>query len=205
VGLQYGGIFNFTAFKFKGLQWSGVNIAGELKGLQLGYINLTQRNHGCQIGFLNIAEEQAGFPIGLINLSDQGNVQWLNYSSSFCEFITGIRFISGRAVSSIELGGGVRDWDFAESFTIGFHYGYRYPWRKFGLSADLGYFHIISWQQEDKDEYFNSLALELRLVMDYQIISWLGITAGYGTSTTTYEEDAETEDKNLWFFGITLF
>lgn len=205
-GLQYGVIFNFTARQFKGLQWSGVNVAGQLEGLQLGYINLAQKNHGCQIGILNIAEEQAGFPIGLINLSDEGNVQWLNYVSSFSEFNTGVRFLSGRAVSSIELGGGVRDWDYDESAILGFHYGYRYPWQKFGLEAGFGYFHIFSWLNENDEEYYNNLALDFRIALDYQVISWLGVIGGYGSSTiTAYEENAEVEVRDLWFLGITLF
>jgi len=204
-GLQIGSIFNFTAKKMQGMQWGGVNIAGELRGLQMGYINLVQKNHGWQVGLLNIAEEQNGVPVGLVNLSDDGNVQWLNYTSNFSRFITGVRFLSGNAVSSIEIGGPEHDSEFDESGMIGFHYGYRIPWRNFGAEADFGYFHITN-KMEDSDDLIQALAVQIRLSVTCQITKWLGITTGVGkTARGVYEEDTEPVESNLYFAGITLF
>ncbi len=206
-GLQYGLIFNFTARKLKGVQWGSVNIAAELQGLQMGYINIAQKNYGCQVGLLNIAEEQEGFPVGLINLSDDGDVQWLNYSSSFCEFITGVRFLSGRALSSLEVGSSVRNSEYDQSLTAGFHYGYRVPWKRFGFAAGIGYFHVISWiDEEDEENLYNSLAVDFSFSFDFKINTWLGLTAGFGSFVeTAYEVDSEAEESDLWFLGITLF
>jgi len=204
-GIQFGTIFNFTAKELKGLQWGSVNVAGDLRGLQMGYINLVQKNHGWQIGLLNIAEEQNGTPVGLVNLSDDGNVQWLNYFSNFSEFITGIKFISGNAVSSIEIGGPEHDSGFDESIMTGFHYGYRFPWKKFGLEADLGYFHIVN-KMEDSEDLSTGFAVQVRLSVNYQINNWLGIFTGFGKNARgIYEEDSEAEESDLFFSGITLF
>lgn len=210
-GLQLGSTFNFVGKIMKGVQWSGVNVCAEMKGVQIGWINISQINHKWQVGILNLAEEQKGIPIGLINISDNGNIQWQNYISNFAGFVTAARFISNNFVSSVEMGIDNLKSEYDSSALFGFHYGYRLPIHKFGLEADLGFFHIENFDEDDNNDYPDNFALQLRFSTTFRINKWLEIYAGFGGSTMgeyVFEEDAEeqeTDDSFLYFSGINLF
>ena len=119
--------------------------------------------------------------------------------------MTGVRFLSGNAVSSIEIGGPELDSEFDESGMIGFHYGYRIPWKNCGIETDLGYYHIYR-RMDDSDDLTQGLAVQIRFSVTYKINKWLGILTGVGkTVSATYEENTRAERSNLYFAGITLF
>jgi len=205
-GVQIGSTFNFTGKRMHGLQWSGVNVAGELDGCQIGYINITQKNEGCQIGIINIAEEQKGIPLGLVNLSDDGKVRWQNYISNFAGFVTAIRFESNNFISSLEAGGPNREIDIDESVMLGFHYGYRIPYKQFAIEADAGYFHVLYEPENIEDDIPNSLAVQLRLSAYFRINEWLEVFGGTGvTAMGDYENQQKAKNSLLYFAGINLF
>ncbi|MCK5347363.1 MAG: hypothetical protein KAR20_28330, partial [Candidatus Heimdallarchaeota archaeon] len=211
TGVQLGSAFNFVAKKMKGLQWAGVNVCGESLGCQIGYSNISQINHGWQIGLMNIAEEQNGIPVGLINISDYGNVSWQNYISNFGGFITAVRFESNNFVSSLEMGGPNLESDIDESAMFGFHYGYRIPWKRFGVETDIGYFHVIYEPEIEESDIPNSFAVQLRLSASYKVTDWLSIFGGVGrTSMADYPKEIRDKVENienrfLYFAGINLF
>jgi len=212
-GAQFGTTFNFVARKMVGLQTASLNVCAELKGVQLGIGNITQINRGWQIGFMNLAEQQEGVPIGLINISDDGNICWQNYISNFAGFVTAIRFESNNFVSSLEMGAPNLESEIEESVLLGFHYGYRIPWRRLGFETDLGFFHVIYEPDNGKSDIPNSFALQLRFSASLRITNYLSVFTGIGGTTMAEypdldDEDAETvttEDRLLYFFGLNLF
>ena len=205
-GAQLGSTFNFTGKKMNGLQWSGVNVSGEMDGCQIGYINISQRNEGCQIGIINIGEEQNGIPVGLVNLSDDGEVRWQNYISNFAGFITAIKFESNNFVSTLEVGGPNQEIDIDESVMIGFHYGYRIPGKWCNIEVDAGYFHVLYEPENEDKDIPNSLAVQLRLSGNVRLSDWLELFGGIGITTMgDYENEQEARNRLLYFAGINLF
>jgi len=213
-GAQFGTSFNFVARKMSGLQTASLNVCAELSGVQLGIGNITQINNGWQIGLMNLAEEQNGVPLGLINISDDGNIRWQNYFSNFAGFVTAIRFESNNFISTIEAGAPNLESEIEESALIGFHYGYRIPWKRLGFETDFGFFHIVYDLENEESDIPSSFALQLRFSASFRISKKVSIFAGIGGTTMAEYPDLDdedemetftTEDRRLYFFGVNLF
>lgn len=210
-GAQFGVTFNFVGRILRGFQSAFVNVVAESRGCQFGWGNIAQVNHGWQIGFLNLAEDQQGVPVGLINISDDGEVQWQSYVSNFAQFVTAIRFVSHNFVSSLELGANNQESEHDNSALLGFHYGYRVPYKNLGVEADAGFFHVEYEQDEETEEIPDSFALQMRISATWRFTDWLELYAGIGGTTMAdyvFDEETdtvETEDRFLYFAGINLF
>jgi len=213
-GAQLGTSFNFVARKMSGLQSGSLNVCAELKGVQIGIGNITQINNGWQIGLMNLAEKQNGVPLGLINISDDGNVRWQNYFSNFAGFVTAVRFESNNFISTIEAGAPNLESEIEDSGMIGFHYGYRVPWKRLGFETDVGFFHVVYGLEDEESDIPSSFALQLRFTGSIRITDKISIFAGIGgTAMAEYpelnDEDeveiVDSEERRLYFFGINLF
>ncbi len=167
-----------------------------------------------QIGLLNLAETQEGVPFGLINISDDGNIRWQNYFSNFAGLVTAIRFESNNFISTIEAGAPNLESEIEDSAMIGFHYGYRIPWKRLGFETDFGFFHVVYELENEDSDIPSSFALQLRFSTSIRITDKISIFAGIGGTTMAEypelndDDEVETitsENRRLYFFGLNLF
>lgn len=65
-GFQFSTV-NVTTAETKGLQFSLVNVGGDVTGVQFGLVNVGQKVTGTQIGLINVSKEMYGVPFGMFS------------------------------------------------------------------------------------------------------------------------------------------
>jgi len=224
TGLQGGVVFNYAGNKMVGMQTAGVNISGELhgwqlgggnltdesKGLQTGIVNLAKIQKGLQIGIVNIAGEQRGVPFGLLNFAGNADYDWITYTGNYNTFNTGIKMSANQFFSIVDIGSKPRDSEKIEDSIVGFHWGYDFEIiAGLRISPDLGYIYMEGKKGPlgPDNEHKAQFAIQLRLVADYKLTSFLKILAGIGSSQhiDVYENNEVKKEKFIYLFGLSLF
>lgn len=208
-GVQISGLFNVTGEDFKGLQVGPINVAVENHGVQLGVANLQQNSDGLQLGIVNYTKkENTGIPIGLVNLAENGRIKGIFWGGNQVAVTGGVKFlIGGRYYSIVSLGGYNLDDDIAASFSYGFHYGLRFPIRKFNLNTDIGFRYRDNkplFKQNDKER--DQWLFEARLSLGIPVSNNLSFLVGTGYSRRwNTVESVEKQGRALIFAGLEIY
>ncbi len=202
-GVQGAGVINMTEGKMHGLQGAGtanvadsvygmqgsgfVNVANHVQGFQgAGFLNVAKNVEGVQAaGFINIADS-CDYPLAPINIIKNGKMvlhAWTNLQQDI-----NLSFKSGGRKTYGVIGIGINP--FFKELEFGTHLGLGYNChlsKSFVLSIEA--VNTVYFSQNELEEY-NKLAHDkksmkhetnsgsLNLILDYQPVRWLGITAG---------------------------
>lgn len=204
-GLQIGTTFNAVTNTVDGLQLAPGNIAGINNGVQIGLLNVNSVNNILQFGLVNITDYQKGVPIGAVNIATKnGGASWINFSSNFAAYTTGLKINAANFVSYLEGSYNIFDTENTKSGSIGAYYGYDFKLSdKFLLTPNAGYVEIF----EDKsagDSWIHQFAIQGRLIGQYEISSKVRFIGGVGYSYRVQAKSGDDFNKNQ-VFGLAGF
>lgn len=204
-GVQIGTTFNAVTNSVSGMQLGPGNIAGINNGVQIGLLNANSVNNLIQFGFVNITDYQKGVPIGAVNIATKnGGASWINFSSNFAAFTTGLKINAAKFVSYLEGSYNIFDTKNAKSGSIAAYYGYDFNLSdKFILTPNAGYVEIF----EDKsagDSWIHQFAIQGRLIGQYEISKKIRFIGGVGYSYRVIAKSGDDFNKNQ-VFGLAGF
>jgi len=205
-GLQLSGILNVSSAMMRGWQWGAVNYADSLDGMQIGAINVARkRPHGWQIGLINLSYDSIGHKIGLVNINPMTNIDYMLYGGSSTKANLAVRFRNRSTYNIIGVGTHFMGLDSKFSGAVFYRLGqYVQLSPKWSLSADLGYYHVETFEKNSNDKPERLYSLQARINADYQINNKLGTFASVGWGVTRYYDRNETyRNRPLVELGIT--
>ena len=178
-GLQLSGILNVSSAMMQGWQWGAVNYADSLDGAQIGLFNVARkRPKGWQIGLVNLSYDSIGHKIGLVNISPKTNIDVMMYAGSSTKVNTAVRFRNQSTYNIAGVGTHFMGLDSKFSGTVFYRLGQYLPLSpKWSLSADLGYYHVETFDHDNSNEKPERLySLQARINADYQmpLPLWVG-------------------------------
>lgn len=205
-GLQLSGILNVSSAMMRGWQWGAVNYADSLDGMQIGAINVARkRPHGWQIGLINLSYDSIGHKIGLVNINPMTNIDYMLYGGSSTKANLAVRFRNRSTYNIIGVGTHFMGLDSKFSGAVFYRLGqYVQLSPKWSLSADLGYYHVETFEKNSNDKPERLYSLQARINADYQISKKIGAFASVGWGVTRYYDRNETyRNRPLVELGIT--
>ena len=204
-GVQIGTTFNAVTNTVDGLQLGPGNIAGINNGVQIGLINVNSVNNILQFGLVNITDYQKGVPIGAVNIATKnGGTSWINFSSNFAAFTTGIKINAAKFVSYLEGSYNIFDTKNTKSGSIAAYYGYDFNLSKnFILTPNAGYVEIFE-EQTGLDSWIHQFAVQGRLIGQYAISSKVRFIGGIGYSYRVIAKSGDDFNQNQ-VFGLAGF
>ncbi len=206
-GLQLSGILNVSSAMMQGWQWGAVNYADSLDGAQIGLFNVARkRPKGWQIGLVNLSYDSIGYKIGLVNISPKTNIDVMMYAGSSTKVNTAVRFRNRSTYNIAGVGTHFMGLDSKFSGTVFYRLGQYLPLSpKWSLSADLGYYHVETFDHDNSNEKPERLySLQARINADYQINKKIGAFASVGWGLTRYYDRNETyRNRPLIELGMT--
>ncbi len=205
-GLQLSGILNVSSAMMRGWQWGAVNYADSLDGMQIGAINVARkRPHGWQIGLINLSYDSIGHKIGLVNINPITNIDYMLYGGSSTKANLAVRFRNRSTYNIIGVGTHFMGLDSKFSGAVFYRLGqYVQLSPKWSLSADLGYYHVETFEKNSNDKPERLYSLQARINADYQISKKIGAFASVGWGVTRYYDRNETyRNRPLVELGIT--
>ena len=206
-GLQLSGILNVSSAMMQGWQWGAVNYADSLDGAQIGLFNVARkRPKGWQIGLVNLSYDSIGHKIGLVNISPKTNIDVMMYAGSSTKVNTAVRFRNRSTYNIAGVGTHFMGLDSKFSGTVFYRLGQYLPLSpKWSLSADLGYYHVETFDHDNSNEKPERLySLQARINADYQINKKIGAFASVGWGLTRYYDRNETyRNRPLIELGMT--
>jgi hypothetical protein len=206
-GLQLSGILNVSSAMMRGWQWGAVNYADSLDGVQIGAFNVARkRPRGWQIGLINLSYDSIGHKIGLVNINPKTNIDFMLYGGSSTKANLAVRFRNRSTYNIIGVGTHFMGLDSKFSGAMFYRLGqYVQLSPKWSLSADLGYYHVETFEQNSNDKPERLYSLQARINADYQISRKLGAFASVGWGVTRYYDRNETyRNRPLVELGITF-
>ena len=205
-GLQLSGILNVSSAMMRGWQWGAVNYADSLDGVQIGAFNVARkRPRGWQIGLINLSYDSIGHKIGLVNINPKTNIDLMLYGGSSTKANLAVRFRNRSTYNVIGVGTHFMGLDSKFSGAIFYRLGqYVQLSPKWSLSADLGYYHVETFERNSNDKPERLYSLQARINADYQISKKIGAFASVGWGVTRYYDHNETyRNRPLVELGIT--
>ena len=206
-GAQIAGLLNISSGMMRGLQLGTYNYADRLSGAQIGVFNVADSHpKGWQIGLVNYTKDGGGHKIGLVNVNPTTTVDVMAFVGTSSKLNSAIRF-RNRSTYNI-VGFGTHYMGFDEEFSGAFFYRlgqYAQLSPKFSLSADIGYYHIETFQKHSEETPERLFSIQARLNADYQLTRNLGLFAsiGYG-DTRYYYHEKKYRSRMLAEAGLTF-
>lgn len=208
IGAQITGGFNVANQLLRGVQIGSGSFADSLQGVQIGLANLTRYAHGAQIGFLNSARRLEGIPFGAVNLvKDGGEAGWVALGSNLAAFSVGARTGYRGFYSMLTAGFGDLKEEQWDTVFLGWHYGYTGDLgRRWDLSGDLGYEHILP--QPSDDPGVNDrlhYVVQARALAGLRVSNSIRLFGGPGMSViiSEYSTKASTDYEPLFVAGLS--
>jgi len=204
-GAQFGTTFNAVSNAMSGLQIAPGNTAGINNGVQIGLLNVNSENNVLQFGLVNITDYQKGVPIGAVNIATKnGGASWINFSSNFAAYTTGLKINAANFVSYLEGSYNIFDTDNTKSGSIGAYYGYDFKLGdKFLLTPNAGYVEIFE-DQSPEDSWIHQFAIQGRLIGQYEISKKVRFIGGVGYSYRVIAKSGDDFNHNQ-VFGLAGF
>lgn len=167
-GLQLSGILNVSSAMMRGWQWGAVNYADSLDGVQIGAFNVARkRPRGWQIGLINLSYDSIGHKIGLVNINPMTNIDLMLYGGSSTKANLAVRFRNRSTYNVIGVGTHFMGLDSKFSGAIFYRLGqYVQLSPKWSLSADLGYYHVETFERNSNDKPERLYSLQARINAD---------------------------------------
>lgn len=205
TGAQFGTTFNAVSKIASGLQIAPGNVAGINNGVQIGLLNVNSENNLLQFGLVNITDYQKGVPIGAVNIATKnGGASWINFSSNFAAFTTGLKINAANFVSYLEGSYNIFDTENPSSGSIAAYYGYDLKLSdKFILTPNAGYVEIFE-DQAPEDSWIHQFAIQGRLIGQYAISKKVRFIGGLGYSYRVIAKSGDDFSKNQ-VFGLAGF
>lgn len=222
-GLQLTSLLNIAGKENRGVQLAGLgNVSVTNKGLQFGFSNYSAQNNGVQIGFGNVANKGAkGVQLGIVNVSGNPHThqtgcininpdtrtQLIISGGNSGKFNLSVRFKNRYTYT--QLGAGAYQLGIDKDFSLSGFYraGLYYPLTsRLDLSADLGYYHIESFDNKHQGFPSRLYALQPRINLEYAITRHVGISVSGGYEWQfRYKGQGKFDDKPVVEMGVVLF
>ena len=209
TGIQASVGLNYVNETMVGGQLALCNFAKYMKGIQIGLGNVAGYAKGVQIGFINVSKEIDGIPIGMFNFMEDGDVDWVTFTSNVAAVSTGVRSIYRHFYSFLAVGVGDLQDGRSDTAFLSWHYGYAVPvggrW-KFG--ADLGFVHIMPTPSADPDvNSENQFAIQGRATAEIVFSEKFKIFGGVGVSQrySAYLSDNSSTTDPIMMLGVSLY
>ena len=206
-GVQLAGLGNVNV-KNKGVQFSFLNYSAQNNGLQLGIGNIAnQGDRGVQLGLVNVSADKKTHQIGCINIKPDTRTQMILSGGNSSKFNLAVRFKNRFAYT--QLGTGVYHLGLDRDFSLSGFYraGVYYPLTsRLDVSADLGYYHIESFDNKHQGYPARLYAIQPRINLEYAITPRFGLTASGGYEWLRgYKGAGKIDNKAVFEIGIVLF
>lgn len=206
-GLQLSGIMNVSSAMMRGWQWGAVNYADSLDGVQVGVLNLARRHpKGWQIGVVNWSYDTIGHKIGLVNINPKTDIDYMMYGGSSTKVNLAVRYRNISTYSIFGVGTHFMGLDSKFSGALFYRLGqYVHLSPKWSLSADLGYYHVETFDRDNSNDKPERLySLQARINADYRLSKKLGAFVSVGWGLTRYYDRNETyRNRPLIELGLT--
>lgn len=207
-GTQVSLLANISAATMRGVQAGAYNYADTLNGSQLGIINVAATHpEGVQVGVFNYTRDTTlAHKIGLINVNPLTHIDYLLSLGNTSKLNVALRFRNRSAYTIVGFGthymGLDRKFSGALYYRLGRYVQLAPCW---GLSGDVGYYHIETFEQHSTSKPQRLFSLQARVNLDYQVSPALGLFAslGYG-DTRYYHHHREYENKLIAQVGLSL-
>ena len=176
-GLQLSGIMNVSSAMMRGWQWGAVNYADSLDGVQVGVLNLARRHpKGWQIGVVNWSYDTIGHKIGLVNINPKTDIDYMMYGGSSTKVNLAVRYRNISTYSIFGVGTHFMGLDSKFSGALFYRLGqYVHLSPKWSLSADLGYYHVETFDRDNSNDKPERLySLQARINADCRLSKKLG-------------------------------
>ncbi|WP_018108943.1 LA_2272 family surface repeat-containing protein [Bacteroides propionicifaciens] len=198
--------FNINSNNFYGLQAGLANInTNRFYGLQLGLLNVGIVHKGLQLGLVNYYNESlTGFQLGLINLNPDTKVSILAYGGNRTKLNIAARFKNRLFYNIIGVGSPYLKFSDKFSGTINYRAGIYLPLAKnLEISGDLGYQHINTFSNKNKEEGIakRMYGLQARINLEYLFTPKWSIIATGGYETTRWYSKSKTYHKGALVEG----
>ena len=205
-GLQLSGILNVSLDEMRGWQWGAINYADTLNGLQMGVFNVVSRHpRGWQVGLINLSYDTIGHKIGLVNVNPNTNIDLMLFGGTANKTNIALRYRNKSTYSIIGFGTHYMGLDSKFSGALFYRLGQYYQLSpKWSLSADVGLYHVETFEQNSSDKPERLYSLQARVNADYQINRKLGAFASVGWEETRYYNHNESyHSRPLVELGLT--
>lgn len=206
-GVQVAGVMNVCARSMRGLQVSLYNHADTLSGWQCGIINACSHHpKGVQVGIINMSGDTVAHKIGLVNINPKTVVDVMVYGGSSTKTNVAVRFRNKSTYSILGVGTHFMGLDSKFSGAVFYRLGqYLAVSPKLSLSADIGYYHVETFEENSNTAPQRLYSLQGRINIDYRLGKTLGCFAslGYG-DTRYYHHSTRYRQRMLGEAGITL-
>lgn len=186
----------------KGVSIAPLNLnSGQYKGVQLGLLNIGHKHQGLQLGLVNYYKEQmSGLQLGLINVNKNTKYDLLMYGGNQSKINLAVRFRNRLFYNVIGVGSPYLGFGDHFSGALNYRTGVHYPVsRNFELSTDLGYSHINTFANKNKQKAIprRLYSLAYRLNAEYIPIPKWSVFFTTGYATTRWYSQSRTHKKGF--------
>ena len=205
-GVQLSGILNVSSGMQRGLQWGAVNFTDSLNGAQIGLFNIARKHpKGWQVGIVNLSYDSIGHKIGLVNINPMTDIDIMMYGGSSTKANLAVRYRNKSTYNILGVGTHFMGLDSKFSGALFYRLGqYVQLSPKWSLSADVGYYHVETFEKSSNERPERLYSLQARLNADYQFSQKYGAFASVGWGITRYYNRNETyRNRPLIELGLT--
>ena len=206
-GFQLSPFFNISGGRMRGLQTSLYNLADTVSGAQLGLFNRSvSQPKGVQIGIFNISRDTLAHQWGLFNVTPKTDIDFMAFGGNANKINTAIRLRNRHHYSIIGLGTHYMGLDEKFSGAVFYRFGlYHQLSKRWSLSADVGYAHVETFEQNSDNTPERLFSLQGRVNVDYQISKLFGAFASVGYGDTRYYNDGSSyRHRPIFEGGLTM-
>ena len=205
-GLQLSALLNVSSRTMGGWQLGAFNYADSLNGAQIGVFNMgRKRPKGWQIGLVNVSYDSIGHKIGLVNINPMTNIDLMLYGGSSTKINLAVRYRNRSTYNIVGVGTHFMGLDSKFSGALFYRLGqYFHLSPKWSVSGDIGYYHVETFSDNNREKPERLYSLQTRINADYHFSKKFGAFASVGWGLTRYYDRNETyRNRPLVELGLT--
>ena len=205
-GLQLSALLNVSSSMMGGWQLGAFNYTDSLNGAQIGVFNLgRKRPKGWQIGLVNVSYDSFGHKIGLVNINPKTHIDLMLYGGSSTKINLAVRYRNRSTYNMVGVGTHFMGLDSKFSGALFYRLGqYFHLSPKWSVSGDIGYYHVETFSDNNREKPERLYSLQARFNADYHFSKKFGAFASVGWGLTRYYDRNETyRNRPLVELGLT--
>ena len=205
-GLQLSALLNVSSSMMGGWQLGAFNYTDSLNGAQIGVFNLgRKRPKGWQIGLVNVSYDSFGHKIGLVNINPKTHIDLMLYGGSSTKINLAVRYRNRSTYNMVGVGTHFMGLDSKFSGALFYRLGqYFHLSPKWSVSGDIGYYHVETFSDNNREKPERLYSLQARFNADYHFSKKVGAFASVGWGLTRYYDRNETyRNRPLVELGLT--
>ena len=205
-GLQLSALLNVSSSMMGGWQLGAFNYTDSLNGAQIGVFNLgRKRPKGWQIGLVNVSYDSIGHKIGLVNINPKTHIDLMLYGGSSTKINLAVRYRNRSTYNIVGVGTHFMGLDSKFSGALFYRLGqYFHLSPKWSVSGDIGYYHVETFSDNNREKPERLYSLQARFNADYHFSKKFGAFASVGWGLTRYYDRNETyRNRPLVELGLT--